>query len=132
MDSKLSPRYPAAMLRILVVIFTALTLNVALLAAAAHSVNLDTVQAVQKMPDGPAGEAYPIYAECPSCTVGGDSENNGSNCDWACLALIAITPDFSTKPATQVAAKARALLSASSLNGMSPPLQERPPRLHTV
>lgn len=132
MDTKLPPRYPSTMLRMLVVIFTALTLNVALLAATAHSLSVDTRLAVQKMPEEPVGEASLIYADCLSCTVEGDPEKDGTTCDWACLALTAITPDFFTNPSTQVAVKARALLSALSLNGISPPLQERPPRLHTA
>ena len=133
MDTKLLTGYPVAMLRMLVVILTALTLNVALLAAAAHSAGVDSWQAVQtKMPEGSTGETSPIYTNALSCTIKGDPETDGTTCDWACSALTAITPDFFTKPSIQPAVKARSLLSALSLNGISPPLQERPPRTGTA
>lgn len=132
MDTKLSIGYPPAMLRMLVVIFTALTLNVALLAASAHSLSVGSWEAAQMMPEEPAGEAFLSYADCLSCAVEGDPEQDGTTCDWACSTLTAITPDFIEKPSIQVAVKARALLSSLSLNGISPPLQERPPRLHTA
>lgn len=132
MDTKLLTGYPFAMLRMLVVILTALTLNVALLAAAAHSASVDSWQAVQKMPEGSTAETSPIYTNALSCTIKGDPETDGTTCDWACSAFTAITPDFFTKPSIQLAVKARSLLSALSLNGISPPLQERPPRTGTA
>ena len=132
MDTKLLTGYPVAMLRMLVVILTALTLNVALLAAAAHSAGVDSWQAVQEMPEGSSGEASLVYTASMSCTFQGEPEKGGTACDWACSALTAITPDFSAKSSVQVAVKARSLLSALSLSGINPPLQERPPKLRTA
>lgn len=132
MDTNLSTGYPVAMLRMLVVILAALTLNVALLAAAAHSAGADSWQAVQEMPEGSNGEASLVYTDSMSCIIQGEPEKDSATCDWACSPLTAIAPDFSTKSSVQVAVKARSLLSTLSLNGINPPLQERPPKLRTA
>ena len=132
MDTKLSTGYPVAMLRMLVVILAAFTLNVALLAATIHSGTVASWQMTQKIPEKPAGDSSPAYVDCSTCTAEADPEEEGTSCTWACAAHTVIAPASLTQPSIRIATKVRGLLSALSWDGISPPLHERPPRIRTA
>lgn len=117
------------MWRALVLVFTLLSLNVTLILAAGHGAVASSFQASLQVSAEPVSTDLTYFELATSCASEGSSGGGAvTNIATACWAHAALDLSGWSEQSIRLATRLRLVPAPLILSGITPPLQERPPR----
>lgn len=116
------------MWRALVLVFTLLSLNVTLILAAGHGTVASSFHASSQVSAETVSTDLAYFELATSCASEVPSGGGVTNSATACWAHAALSPSGWSEQSIRVAKRLRLVPAPLILSGITPPLQERPPR----